>query len=133
MRNILLIEPNYKNKYPPIGLMKLATYHRMLGDNVRFYKGDLKEFVLDEIVKEALTKLNQFANEIDWLARKTILKQFIKTRRKAFFVELVEDVFENYPIIEHWLNHFKDEYYNKNYRQNPKWDRVCITTLFTSL
>lgn len=40
-RNILLIEPGYKNKYPPLGLMKIAQYHGPLGkrDNVRFIKG----------------------------------------------------------------------------------------------
>lgn len=27
-RSVLLIEPDYSNKYPPMGLMKLATYHR---------------------------------------------------------------------------------------------------------
>ena len=36
---ILLVEPNYKNKYPPMGLMKISTYHKMLGDEVRFVKG----------------------------------------------------------------------------------------------
>lgn len=41
-RRVLLIEPNYKNKYPPIGLMKLATYYRRLGDDVRFFKGNLQ-------------------------------------------------------------------------------------------
>ena len=42
MQNILLIEPNYKNKYPPIGLMKLATFHKtVLHDYVRFAKGML--------------------------------------------------------------------------------------------
>jgi len=39
MKNILLIEPGYKNKYPPLGLMKIAAYHRIKGDNVIFYKG----------------------------------------------------------------------------------------------
>lgn len=36
---VLLVEPNYKNKYPPMGLMKISTYHKMLGDNVQFVKG----------------------------------------------------------------------------------------------
>jgi len=41
-KNILLIEPGYKNKYPPLGLMKLAQYHGPHGkrDRVRFIKGE---------------------------------------------------------------------------------------------
>lgn len=40
MPRILLVEPDYKNKYPPIALMKIATYHRNRGDIVEFYKGE---------------------------------------------------------------------------------------------
>lgn len=36
---VLLVEPGYKNKYPPMGLMKISTYHKMLGDEVHFVKG----------------------------------------------------------------------------------------------
>lgn len=36
---VLLVEPNYKNKYPPMGLMKISTYHKMLRDEVQFVKG----------------------------------------------------------------------------------------------
>ncbi|MBQ3113956.1 MAG: hypothetical protein IJC05_06325 [Phascolarctobacterium sp.] len=36
---VLLVEPNYKNKYPPMGLMKISTYHKSMGDEVRFVKG----------------------------------------------------------------------------------------------
>ena len=41
-KNILLIEPSYKNKYPPLGLMKIAQYHGPRGktDNVTFIKGE---------------------------------------------------------------------------------------------
>ena len=40
-RNVLLIEPGYPNKYPPLGLMKLAAYHGPCGrgDRVTFVKG----------------------------------------------------------------------------------------------
>ncbi len=40
-KKILLIEPGYRNKYPPLGLMKIAQYHgpRGKGDAVRFIKG----------------------------------------------------------------------------------------------
>lgn len=44
-RNILLIEPGYRNKYPPLGLMKLAAYHGPRGrrDNVTFIKGENRD------------------------------------------------------------------------------------------
>ena len=44
-RKILLIEPGYPNKYPPLGLMKLAAYHGATGrgDHVTFVKGEDNE------------------------------------------------------------------------------------------
>src|ERR1700693_3145248 len=48
-KNILLIEPGYKNKYPPLGLMKLAAYHGAFGkkDNLRFIKGEVDKSVFN--------------------------------------------------------------------------------------
>ena len=44
-KNVLLIEPGYPNKYPPLGLMKIAAYHGPYGrdDNLRFVKGETPE------------------------------------------------------------------------------------------
>ncbi|KUK55980.1 MAG: Uncharacterized protein XD79_0366 [Atribacteria bacterium 34_128] len=52
MKNILLIEPDYKNKYPPLGLMKISTYHKQKRDKVVFCKGcsaELKGQIWDRI------------------------------------------------------------------------------------
>ena len=62
---VLLVEPNYKNKYPPMGLMKISTYHKMLGDEVRFVKGfdsDVDEEVWDRIY---VTTLFTFDFDVD--------------------------------------------------------------------
>jgi hypothetical protein len=42
MSNILLVEPDYRSKFPPLGLMRLATYHRGRGDRVTFVRGQHK-------------------------------------------------------------------------------------------
>lgn len=36
---VLLVEPDYRSSYPPLGLMKLASYYRAKGDEVRFVRG----------------------------------------------------------------------------------------------
>lgn len=45
---ILMVEPYYKNKYPPLGLMKISTYHKLKGDKVIFYKGIMPESIFRE-------------------------------------------------------------------------------------
>ena len=60
--NILLVEPNYKNKYPPMGLMKISTYHKNRGDEVTFFKGvmDSKQFLEEQYDRVYITSLFTF-------------------------------------------------------------------------
>jgi hypothetical protein len=79
-RKILLIEPDYQNKYPPIGLMKIASYHRILGDHVTFYKGNLPEFVLQTYFERSIFSLRRVSKKINWKKHSEEIKLFIKTR-----------------------------------------------------
>ena len=140
-RNILLIEPRYKNKYPPIGLMKIATYHKLLGDNVVFYKGKVKEFVLDRVVGECIEKLYTFEPNIDWKFKKDIIRKYIGRRTtpgNKYLGDVLKDVptiFEDAnsqrALLEIWLKDFWSYFNNEKYSKEPKWDRVYVTTLFT--
>lgn len=60
---VLLVEPNYKNKYPPMGLMKISTYHKMLEDEVRFVKGIDKK--VDEEVWDRIYVTTLFTFDFD--------------------------------------------------------------------
>jgi hypothetical protein len=61
-KNILLIEPGYHNKYPPLGLMKIAQYHGPEGkrDNVRFIKGEDRTALLTAWDRIYVTTLFSF-------------------------------------------------------------------------
>lgn len=131
MRNILLIEPNYSNKYPPIGLMKIATYHRMLGDNIRFYKGDLRDLVIDELWQDCLKDLSFIDPSINWNVKKPIIKKFIKTKNSNLFNDLnLEDSKAELLVIGK-LTDYADIYKKRLYVKSPKFDRIYVTTLFT--
>ncbi|MBN2311521.1 MAG: cobalamin-binding domain-containing protein [Candidatus Hydrogenedentes bacterium] len=43
MGNILLVEPDYRSKFPPLGLMRISTFHRKKGDCVTFVRGTAAE------------------------------------------------------------------------------------------
>lgn len=61
-KNILLIEPGYKNKYPPLGLMKIAQYHGPRGkqDNIFFIKGEDRSVLLTAWDRIYVTTLFSF-------------------------------------------------------------------------
>jgi hypothetical protein len=43
MSNILLVEPDYRSKFPPLGLMRISTYHKRIGDAVTFTRGKVSK------------------------------------------------------------------------------------------
>lgn len=131
-KKVLLLEPNYSNKYPPIGLMKIATYHRNLGDwDVIFYKGDLNEFVIDRISDRCITDLNEVDDSINWNLKKSIVKKCIKYRRHAFEEEMEFDKSEFHLLLFGVLKNYENFYWKKQWQAEPEWDRVFVTTLFT--
>lgn len=130
-RNVLLIEPNYKNKFPPIALMKLATYHKRLGDNVVFFKGEYKDFVLNRLVDECIEKLIETESSVNWNYKRQDIYGYIKTRKTAYCNALELEKYDTELELRDWLLNYKDSFWKGTYLRSPEWDRICITTLFT--
>lgn len=130
-RNILLLEPNYKNKFPPIGLMKIATYFKLRGDNVVFYKGDLQDFVVRQITDDCVDKLTQLDGSINWRHRADRIATYIRYRHKTDLNRIGVEDSEYELLLTPWLDYYKNFYWKKEYLQHPKWDWVGVTTLFT--
>lgn len=124
-QKILLVEPNYKNKYPPIGLMKLSTYHKLLGDDVSFFKGNVKRIINEQKAKQCLKSLKRKLPEVPWNEFNHYIYDFFKKRRF--------DKFDKLPINSEQRVKFNKtvRFYSNEYIINPLYDRIYITTLFT--
>ncbi len=135
-RRVLLLEPNYRNKYPPIGLMKLAMYHRLQGDDVVFYKGTFPDFILSELTCDAIAKFEELEQEcpstqcVNWRGLTPAIRMFIK-KGKIDSDSALERALKNQPLARPWLESFRKQFRIGDYYKRPRWDRVCVTTLFT--
>ncbi len=127
-RKILLVEPNYHNKYPPLGLMKLSAYHRSLGDSVVFFKGKYSDYVFSERYESCISKIkSQGFNIEDGSHFENLVGLYLKKRQSGIRDEILSLVPAGYfHIVQHHLKHFA-----QTYSPQRNWDRVYVTTLFT--
>jgi len=81
---ILLVEPlksiKYHTAYPPLGLLKLAAYHKKRGDKVRLFQGSAKNGFNPEIIY--ITSLFTYAYE----PVHDVIRYYIQNYKKARIV-----------------------------------------------
>jgi hypothetical protein len=144
--HILLIEPGYKNKYPPLGLMKIAQYHGPLGkrDNVVFVKGEDKRVLGQAWDRIYVTTLFSFeypriAETIDFaleVARGARDKVFVggiaaSLMHQRFLdeprwrgVRIIKGLLSSPPAIALELDDFSDELYADDTTGTPIEDLI---------
>jgi len=111
--------------------MKIATYHRLLGDKVKFFKGDLKDLVLDELTKSCVAKLSRIDEKRDWAKSFKSIREYIKKKNAETLDLFVYPNSRYKQLVLGCLESFATIYRKKEYNKFPKWDRVYVTTLFT--
>jgi len=114
-----------------MGLMKIATYYRRLGDDVKFFKGNLNDLVLEDIYEALKLQLYANNNSVFWEKYKPEIYTYIKKGSKSALSEI--PLIDENVIIKTLLEYYRKYYYNKEYflPENRIYDRVGITTLFT--
>lgn len=104
-----------------MGLMKIATYFRRCGDDVRFFKGDLKQFAAQLLCEEFYSKVRD--NRLGKHFPKII--EYIRTGKQSCINAIPDIDFSETKVI-------LDSYRNRFQRNDfVKFDFVGITTLFT--
>lgn len=145
-KNILLIEPGYKNKYPPLGLMKIAQYHGRQGksDNVRFIKGEAPDVLEQSWDRIYVTSLFSFewkktSDAIDYalkaangisskvfvggIAASLMQEDFLAEPRWRG-VRVIRGLLDKSPSESLQLDEFAEELYSDDYDGTPIEDLI---------
>jgi hypothetical protein len=101
-----------------MGLMKLATYFRGRGDDVRFFKGDIRDLAVELLFEEVWT----IAYDVSLGEYTKQMREHIKTGKNAPLNAILDFAHEKE------LREARVRYKSGDY---PKFDIVAITTLFT--
>jgi hypothetical protein len=65
-KKVLLVEPDYYTQFPPLGLLKLSSFHKSQGDSVEFVKGTKDSLVEPDLIY--ITSLFTWSWEPVWRA-----------------------------------------------------------------
>ena len=145
-RNILLIEPGYNNKYPPLGLMKIAQYHGPRGkrDKVRFIKGEDRSVMTTAWDRIYVTTLFSFeypkiSQSIDFalkvanghaervfvggIAASLMHDRFV-TERRWHGIRFIKGLLNSAPAVSLQLDDFSEELYAADTHSTPIEDLV---------
>ena len=145
-KNILLVEPGYRNKYPPLGLMKIAQYHGPNGkkDNVCFVKGEARSAYVTAWDRVYITTLFSFewertARSIDYaldlvggqahrvfvggIAASLMHEKFIDEPRWRG-VRFIKGLLGEAPAVSLGLDPFDEELYADDINGKPIEDLV---------
>ena len=145
-KNILLIEPGYKNKYPPLGLMKIAQYHGPEGkkDNVTFIKGEDKNVLMSAWDRIYITTLFSFewkniSKSIDFaleivkgdtnkifvggIAASLMHERFTEDERWQG-IRFIKGLLDKSPAESLQLDDFSEELYSNDWNSTPIEDLI---------
>ncbi|MGE9810702.1 hypothetical protein ACLIKE_05080 [Ferroplasma acidiphilum] len=99
--NTLLVEPEYYTRYPPLGLMKLASYHRLYGDKIEYVRGTTYNVNDPKIIE--ITSLFTYSWEPVHKAIQFYHKLFPKAKMKVggiYATLLPENIKKNFPYVQ---------------------------------
>lgn len=135
---VLLVEPDYYTRYPPLGLMKLAAMHRSYGNDVHLVHGIDESMVFSPKLIE-VTSLFTFA----WKPVHDAIRYYSKTFPEAkirvggiYASLLPEHILKDFPSVEIVKGLFTPaEKYVPYYdllKDVEKWENWDSSILFTS-
>lgn len=127
--HVLLVEPTYHTRFPPFGLLKLATYHRLKGDTVELVRGCVKPRMKPDLIY--VTSLYTWAWKPVWEAisfYKSSLPN-VEVWLGGIYASLIPDHAQKSGADKIYIGVFKEaEDLLPSYDLVPEWDGSIIFT-----